>query len=345
MRILIIGGTSFIGPPLVRHLTNLGHEVAVFHKGQTHADLPSGVGTILGDRHELGVHIDEFRRFNPEIVVDMIAFNEQDATGLVETFRGLARRSVVISSADVYRAYGKFLGAEPGPIESTPLTEDAPLREILFPYRKPADGPNDFAYSYDKIPVEVVVLGDPELPGTVLRLPMVHGPGDAGRRLSPYLKRMDDRRSAIVLDEAMAAWKCPRGYVEDVAAAIALTVADERATGRVYNVAEPIAFSEAEWVTRIGEIVGWRGQVLTAPRGRIPFPYRMEQSLEPDSSRIRRELGFAETVDSRTALEQTIAWERANPSGMSQGIGLLDYEREDALLSELERGRTSTPGG
>ncbi len=68
----------------------------------------------------------------------MIAYTEADATGLVEAFRGLARRTVVISSADVYRAYGRFIGTESGPIEPTPLTEDSPLRTALFPYRKQA---------------------------------------------------------------------------------------------------------------------------------------------------------------------------------------------------------------
>jgi nucleoside-diphosphate-sugar epimerase len=339
MRVLIIGGTSFIGPPLVRRLADLGHEVGVFHRGQTHADLPADVGRILGDRQDLGRHVEAFRRFGPEVVVDMIAFNERDASGLLATFRGLARRSVVLSSADVYRAYGRFLGLEPGPIEPTPLTEDSPLREVLFPYRKQAEGPDDFRYAYDKIPVERVVLGDPELPGTVLRLPMVHGPGDPGHRLFPYLKRMDDGRSAIVLDEGTAGWRCPRGYVEDVAAATALAVVDERAAGRVYNVAEPAAFTEAEWVRRIGEVVGWQGEVLTAPVGRIPTPYRFEQDLDTDSGRIRRELGFIETMAQRDALERTIAWERANPSGPSPGIGLLDDEAEDALLSEMRPGQ------
>src|SRR5262249_51564849 len=157
-----------------------------------------------------------------------------------------------------------------------------------------ARGTDDFSYSYDKIPVERVVLGEPDLPGTVLRLPMVHGPGDPCNRLSPYLTRMDDGRPAIVLDEQMARWKCPRGYVEDVAAAIALAVVDERAAGRVYNVAEPDAFAEAEWVRRIGEVVGWRGEVVTVSGGRIALPYRMEQWLDTDSGRIRGELGFNE---------------------------------------------------
>ena len=136
----------------------------------------------------------------------------------------------------------------------------------------------------------------------------------------------------------MARWKCPRGFVEDVAAAIALAVVDERATGRVYNVAEPIAFTEAEWVRRIGEVVGWRGEVVMCRVGRIPLPYHMEQSLDTDSGRIRRELGFLEEVDPREAIERTIAWERSEPGAVqSSGIGLLDYDAEDALLGRARR--------
>jgi nucleoside-diphosphate-sugar epimerase len=338
MKVLIIGGTGFIGPPVVRRLADLGHEVAVFHRGTTETDLPVGVEQLIGDRHDLEKHAGEFRRFGPVIVVDMIAFTETDAFGLVETFRGLARRSVVISSADVYRAYGRFLGLEPGPIEPTPLTEESPLRHVLFPYRNQAKGPDDFLYSYDKIPVEQMVLGDSELPGTVLRLPLVYGPGDPYRRLSAYLKRMDDGRSVLMLDERMAHWKCPRGFVENVAAAIAIAVVDECAAGRVYNVAEPVSYAEAHWVRTSGEIVGWRGEVVTVPDGRIPLPYNMGQSFDTDSSRIKTELDFTEAVNLKTAIEQTIAWERAHPSESSSGLGLLDYEAEDAIKNEIGLG-------
>jgi nucleoside-diphosphate-sugar epimerase len=335
MRVLVIGGTHFIGPPVVRRLVGLGHEVAVFHRGQTQAELPPSVERILGDRHDLGAYLGHFRRFGPEVIVDMIAFSEADAVGLTATFRGLALRTVVISSGDVYRAYGRFLGLEPGPIEPTPLTEDSPLRTVLFPYRNQAQGPDEFFYRYDKIPVEQVVMGTPDLPGTVLRLPMVHGPGDPYGRLSPYLKRMDDQRPAIVLDEGMARWKCPRGSVEDVAAAIALAVGDERAAGRTYNIAEPVAHTEAQWVRRIGEVAGWRGEVVTVPGGRNPMSYRIDQDLDMDSRRIREELGFAELVAPLEALGRTITWERAHPVGPTSGVGLLDYQAEDALLAEL----------
>jgi nucleoside-diphosphate-sugar epimerase len=149
---------------------------------------------------------------------------------------------------------------------------------------------------------------------------------------------MVDGRAFIVLDETMAKWKCPRGYAPDVASCIARAALDDRAAGRVYNLAEPVSFTETEWVTRIAEVAGWTGQVMTAPMGRIPLPFHCEQSLDTDPSRFRRELGEIKLVDPTEALERTVAWERANPPAAFQGVGLLDYEAEDALLAELGRG-------
>jgi uncharacterized protein YbjT (DUF2867 family) len=57
---------------------------------------------------------------------------------------------------------------------------------------------------------------------------------------------MDDGRSAILLEKGMASWRWTHGYVEDVAAAVALAVMDERAAGRTYNVgeADPLPWTE-----------------------------------------------------------------------------------------------------
>ncbi|MCG8364101.1 MAG: NAD-dependent epimerase/dehydratase family protein [Pseudanabaenales cyanobacterium] len=53
MKILIIGGTKFIGPHVVQKLVSLGHQVTLFHRGQTQAALSSSVAHILGDRAHL----------------------------------------------------------------------------------------------------------------------------------------------------------------------------------------------------------------------------------------------------------------------------------------------------
>src|SRR6201996_9119535 len=123
---------------------------------------------------------------------------------------------------------------------------------------------------YDKIPAERMVMDDRELPGTVLRLPMVYGPGDPLHRFYPVVKRITDRRRHIIFPGTLAAWHSPRGYVENVAAAIALAAADQRAYRRVYNVCEEPSFSELEWAQKIAAAMNWNGRFVVLPVERTP---------------------------------------------------------------------------
>jgi nucleoside-diphosphate-sugar epimerase len=334
MKVLVVGGTSFIGPYAVRRLAEAGHEVAVFHRGRTGGELPEGVVRITGDRRRLGDHADTLTRLAPEVVLDMIPMNERDARGVVEVFRGVARRVVAISSEDVYRAYDVVRGLEPGPPDPVPLSEDAPLRQRLYPYER------DGADEYEKILVERVVMGDPDLSGTVLRLPAVYGPGDYRHRLFDYVKRMDDGRPAILLGEGMAGWRWTHGYVEDVAAAIALAVTDERAAGRVYNVGEAEPLPWAEWVREIGRAAGWSGEVVSVAEDRLPehldWEIDTEQHWFVDTGRIRRELGYEEKFSREEALRRTVLWERRHPPEKVDPASF-DYAAEDAALARLNR--------
>jgi nucleoside-diphosphate-sugar epimerase len=339
MRILVIGGTRFMGPLVVRSLSEQGHEVTVFHRGQTRSDLPRGVREILGDRRSLAESAVELQRLAPEAVLDMIPENEQEALEVMRIFSGVARRVIAISSQDVYRAFGRVNGKETGPVESMPITEESALRQNLYPYRgetvRDQDDPKKWQDDYDKILVERVVMSDASLPGTILRLPMVYGPGDYQHRLFSYLKRMDDNRPAILLDEAEAQWRWTHGYVENVADAIAMAVTDDRAAGRIYNVGEPFTFTMAEWVGKVGRTAGWQGRVVSVSNGRLPEPLRWginaEQDIVVDSSRIRRELGYEEQVDLEEALKRTVAWERANPPKEIDPKEF-DYVAEDEFL-------------
>src|SRR5260370_9126919 len=143
MRIMVIGGTNFMGLLVMRSLSEKGHEITVFHRGQTQTDLPLGVGEMLGDRRPLTDSAAELKRLTPEVVLDMIPFIEQDAREVMSAFRGSARRVVAISSQDVYRAFGRVNAKDSGPGDAVPITEDSPLRENLSPHHsEPPRGPD-----------------------------------------------------------------------------------------------------------------------------------------------------------------------------------------------------------
>ncbi|HUA19169.1 MAG TPA: NAD-dependent epimerase/dehydratase family protein [Bryobacteraceae bacterium] len=343
MKILVIGGTGFIGPYVVRRLADQGHQVAVFHRGEAKPKLPDSVERILGDRGNLAESRSDFLRFSPDVVVDMILGSERQAKATMDAFRGITRRVVALSSGDVYRAAGILHGTEPGPLQPVPLTEESELRTHGQTYRKEVMDAIRVALpwlddGYDKIPVERVIMNGEGLAGTVLRLPMTYGPGDHFHRLHPYLKRMDDRRPAILIQQDAAGWRGPRGYVENVAAGIALAATSSQAAGRIYNLAELPTFSELEWASQIGRIVGWQGSVLAVPVELTPphlrVPYNSAQDWIMSSERIRRELGYAEPVPFEAGMRRSIEWERRNPPA-PHDPKQFDYAAEDAALEQL----------
>ena len=67
----------------------------------------------------------------------------------------------------------------------------------------------------------------------------------------PMLKRIDDGRKQIIFADDVAPLRTPRGYVEDVAAAVALAATSPQAAGRVYNVCEAESFGELDWARKI----------------------------------------------------------------------------------------------
>jgi nucleoside-diphosphate-sugar epimerase len=310
MRVLVLGGTGLTGPFLVRRLDAMGHEVTVFHRGEHREPLPSGVRRILGD---LADPPGELRRMAPHVVLHMWALTQADAIRFLELFHGVAGRAIVISSCDVYRAFGCLQRLESGPPDSGLLSEDAPLRESRYPYRQKKVLEIDTA-AYDKILVEQELMAQRELPITILRYPAVWGPHDPQRRFRGWLRRMQTE-TEIRIPEDFAAWRWTHGYVRDVAVAPTLAVLMENSAGRIYNVGESATPTMAERLGEVGRAAGWRGRLLPVPAAELPeaerMPHDFAHHVAIDTSRIRGELGYAEIEPPEQALAATIDWERA----------------------------------
>ncbi|MGC2197712.1 MAG: NAD-dependent epimerase/dehydratase family protein [Terriglobales bacterium] len=290
MRVLIIGGTKFIGPHVVRQFVDQGHDVLLYHRGKTEADLPKNVRHIhsslaampvLCFPHELLAELFD-------AVVHMIPMGEADSRAAMKAFRGRAARVVALSSGDVYRAYGRLTGTEPGSIEEGLLHEDSPLRSVLYPYRRQAKSAEDWIYDYEKILVEREILGDRDLPGVVLRLPKVYGPGNNADLATVYTFRHRPQ------------WRWTHGYVENVAAAIVLAATHPATLGRIYNVGESPT-------PTVGD------RLVGLPPSSIPTDesgqFNLAQDIAYDTSRIRSELGYAEPVSYVEGLRHTLAWQ------------------------------------
>jgi nucleoside-diphosphate-sugar epimerase len=290
MRILVVGGTGFIGARVVRQIARSDHTVAVYHRGNTKATLPDSVCEIIDPQSVMPVQRfpGELLEFRPDVVIHTIAMGAPDAAAAARAFSGHAGRIVLLSSGDVYRAYGRFIGTEPGPPEWDLLSEDSPLRATLFPYRARATSPEALEHWYDKILAERAIMDEPGLPATILRLPKVYGPGNNQDLASIYRYRNHPE------------WRWTHGYVENVAAAVALAATHPSAAGRVYNVGEAYTPTVSERLAQLPQ---------SAIETDLASPFEFIQNIAYDTSRIRTELGYREIVSEEEALLRTLKGE------------------------------------
>lgn len=283
MRVLIIGGTRFIGAHVARRFYEDGAEITVLHRGRSQNSVLPAVRHVLDPAagYPITRFSSEVTSTDWDVVVHMVLMGEDDANASCAAFAGRAGRLVMISSGDVYRAYGRLTRREPGLPDKTPLDEDAPKRTALFPYRGQEEQFGTFARDYEKILAERALAETSGLSWTVMRLPKVYGPEDNGDLGTVYgfSKRPD--------------WRWTHGYVENVAAAIVLEATHAAAVQRAYNVGEHHTPTMDERLSRLPAL----GGLAAEPPD---FDYRQDMVL--DTNRLRGELGFREVVDEAEAM-------------------------------------------
>ena len=284
MKALLIGGTRFIGPYVVRALHDAGAEVTVFHRGKTTSPILPDVKRVTDPLAEYPItQFPDSLRKDWDVVVHMVAMGEADGKIAAAYFSGRADRLVMVSSADVYLAYGRLTKREPGPIEPTPLTEDSSLRAVMFPYRGYEQMLGPWAHDYEKILAEQAIQAAADLGWTILRLPKVYGPED------------NSELSTIYGFSAHPEWRWTHGHVENVAAAIALAARHPVARCSIFNVGEAIT-------PTMGERLSWLPRKERNQTTPPPFDYR--QQFAVNTSRIREKLGYADVVDERISMIQ-----------------------------------------
>ena len=316
MSVLVLGGTGFIGAPLVARLLANGVETAVAHHGAR--DVPAGARSVILDRGDPAAVVAALRETGADTVIDLIAYTAADTLPLLGALSGQVARYVLVSSVDVYRNYeGLHRKGRPTPIWDR-LTEDAELRASRYPYRlaKPraASDPQAWMDGYDKIPLEEAARERLGGAATIVRLPMVFGPGDRQRRFSWAIRPMAQGRPRFVIPHPWAAWRATFGYVDDVAAGVALAATHPRAGGETYNLGRANTPTNIAWAASFAEHLNWPGDVQLAhpdvARGALAKAVSaldLDYPLFIDNAKIRRRLGFVEVTDFDEALARTVA--------------------------------------
>lgn len=304
MKVLIIGGTRFMGYHLVRRLLADGHAVTLFNRGKTPDDFGDDVGRIEGDRSDRTAFRKRLGRESFDGVVDMIAYTAEDGRSAVETFGGNVGHVVHISTAAVYLVTRDY---------PCPLREEDYDRPTVP--RPPGDA-GVWDYGAGKRGCEDVLReahARSGFPATIVRPPIVGGERDYTLRMYSYLLRMRDGRPILLPDGGQSVFSLV--YQGDVVRAIAENLGNPRSFGRAYNLAQTRALTLKDFLERSARIMGTSPEfvpvsyeLLKSAGWRASHsPYFARRPLALDTRRAEAELGYSST-DLDAWLEKTIRW-------------------------------------
>jgi len=272
-------------------------------------------------RTELAAHRAELDAFAPDAVLDCRALTRADAELALAAMPDVARW-VVVSSIDVYRAFGAL--HESAETDAVPIDEGSAVRPNRYPYRGRMPGMDD----YDKLDVEDVYL---PRGATVLRLPMVYGERDYQLREEFLLRRIRAGRKRIPF--GAGTWLTCRGYVRDVARAIRLAI-EKHPRGEVFNVCEDRSFSMSMWSRMILQAAGSDAELVRVDDAVLPEDLKLtgtvSQHILATARKARDMLGWT-TSDPYASLEKTVRWHLENPPADASE----DFSEDDRALNSV----------
>jgi len=173
LRILILGGTGFIGPHQVRHAQERGHTVTLFNRGRTNPGLFPDVEKLQGDRATGDYASLKGKEF--DVVIDNPTTIPRWVRQACEAVKGRARQFIFISTISTYASNDTPGADETAPLATTTETESEDARRLYGPLKALAEGEARKAF------------GDRS---TIIRPGLIVGPGDLSDRFTYWPARL-----------------------------------------------------------------------------------------------------------------------------------------------------------
>ena len=319
MRLLVLGGTKFLGRHAVEAALTAGHEVTTFTRGQTNPELFPDVEHLHGDRDgDLGALAGR----TWDGVVDTSGYVPRVVRQSAELLRDAVGRYVFVSSIS---AYGDF---------SEPITEETPVAELDDPDTE------EIAESYGalKAACERVVEGVYGNRSARVRAGLIVGPFDPTDRFTYWPRRIAAGGTVLAPGEPSA----PVQFVDvrDLAAwLVQLALAGPGGVFNATGPAEPLTFAELlermRAATGTDAEIAWTDDRLVLDAGVQPWT-ELPLWLPDDDYAGMARADISRAVDAGLAfrpLEETVldtlAWDRSQPGDRPT----LTPEREREILA------------
>lgn len=174
LRLLILGGTGFIGPHMVRYALERGHEVTLFNRGRTNPHLFPGVEKLVGDRNG---DLEALKGRSWDVCMDNNASTPRWVTDSTEFLRDAVDQYFYVSSRSAYADFS-----------TVPMTADQPTYTYETAGVEP--GAEDLPYGLRKAICEREVQRVFPDRSTVVRPALIIGPGDPTDRFTYWPVRI-----------------------------------------------------------------------------------------------------------------------------------------------------------
>ena len=324
MRILVLGGTRFVGRAFVEAALARGHALTLFHRGRTNAELFPGVDRVLGDR-DGGLAALAGRTW--DAVVDPSGYIPRVVGASARALAGASAQYLFVSSISVY-AEPLVSGAD----------EDAPMAKLADPTVEAITGET---YGGLKALCESVVRDAFADRALIVRPGLIAGPHDTTDRF-PYWPRRLARGGEVL---APGDPKAPTQWIDvrDLAAWM-LTLLERGITGCLNATGPAARLSLGDCLARIAGAVGsdarltWVNEAFLLERGVQPWlelPLwlpKADQALADVS--IARALAQGLTFRPlEETVRDTLAWDRSREPSARPASPTLTPERETELLA------------
>lgn len=330
MRILVLGGTRFLGRHFVSIARECGHEVTLFNRGRTNPGLHPGVERITGDR-DGGLAALEGRRW--DAVVDPAGYFPRIVGASARALRGSASRYLFVSSISVY--------AEPIAPGSD---ESAPVARIADPTVEEITGET---YGALKALCEERVAEPWGDRATIVRPGLIVGPDDTTDRFPYWPRRM--ARGGEVLAPGSPDAPTQMIDVRDLAGWMVRLL--EGDTGGTFNATGPAApLTMGACLSRVNAAVGGRGTLTwvseeflraqdVQPWLQMPlWLHAADQAMDTVSVARAIAAGLTYRPLEETARD-TLAWERSLTEDARPASPALTAEREAQVLAAWHASR------
>jgi 2'-hydroxyisoflavone reductase len=183
-RLLILGGTGFIGPPMVRYAVERGHEVTIFTRGKTKSSLPD-VEHLVGDRSN---DLNALQGRTWDAVLDNNARDYRWVALTADLLKDKVEHYLFVSSISAYAGEASGYEYIDKPWSGPPIDTNSPL----------ALPPKDFAAGeelpYGQTKTESERIASSVFPGraTIVRPGFIVGPGDRSDRFTYWPARINN---------------------------------------------------------------------------------------------------------------------------------------------------------